>query len=682
MSIVLVVDDRAVNRELARVLLTYGGHRVIEAREGNEALGLAHAEHPDLVLTDILMPGMDGYQLARELRAAPDTASTPIVFYTAIYQESETRPFAEACGVARVLLKSDDPVVLMETVEELLAEVRVVAPGPIDTVKIDYEHLRAVSAKLFDKSESLRDTETRFRLMADLSPVGIVFGGRDGVATYVNARLSEITGMPAEDLLGLGWLSCSDEAHRDEILAVARGTGRSDVQHRCGARFTEVGEGLQRWLNVRVQAVHDEDGELAGFIAAVDDVTALVEADEQRLAAERQHDIDARDRATERLDSLSTLAGGVAHDFNNILGSILAHETFVSEAITELTAAGVVAARTAEVILADLIQIRTGGQRATGLTKRLLTFGSRNIIELTALDLNQAIGESIALLTPSIAAGVRIVTHLDPELCPVLGEPTIIAQILDNLTVNAGQAMPGGGTITISTADVDSADLPDTDDPPPAGTYARLTIQDTGQGMSPETLERAIEPFFTTKGRGLGTGLGLATVYGTVNQLGGVLSIVSAEGVGTTITIHLRTTDRSVEVPAIAAAPAGGTETILVAEDEDGIRDAVSRTLSAAGYTVLTAADGPAALELAADHPGTIDLLLSDVVMPGMRGDELAVQLQKRLPGVKVLFMSGYAGGLMNRYGVLQTGVTVLPKPFTRVELLAGVRTVIDVVAG
>lgn len=681
MSIVLIVDDRAINRELARVLLTYGGHQVIEASEGAEALSLAHAQHPDLVLTDILMPGMDGYQLARELRAAPDTAATPIVFYTAIYQESETRPFAEACGVARVLLKSDDPEVLMQTIDELLAEVRV-TPAPMDTAKIDYEHLRAVSAKLYDKTNSLSDTETRFRLMAEASPVGIVFGDRDGTATYVNARLSEITGRPAAELLGLGWLCGADDEHRDDVLDTARGIGRSDVQHRCRGPIAGPGEQTPRWLNVRVQAVNDEDGGRAGFIATIDDVTTLVNADEQRLAAERRHDIDARDRATERLISLSTLAGGVAHDFNNILGSILAYENFVSEAIAELITAGIVPAEAGETLLADLVQIRHGGQRATGLTQRLLTFGSRAIIDPAPLDLNQAISESNALLAPAIGAGIRLATRLAPDLRPVLGEPTIVAQILHNLTINAGQAMPAGGTITITTANVDSADVPRSGDTAPTGTYARLTVRDTGHGMTPETLERAIEPFFTTRGRGLGTGLGLATVYGIVNQLGGVLGIASEAGRGTTITIHLRTTGRPVEVPVIASAPSGGTETILVAEDEDGIRDTLTRTLSAAGYTVLTAPDGPTALAIAAHHHGTIDLLLSDVVMPGMLGDELAAHLHERRPAVKVLFMSGYAGDLMNRYGVLQAGVTVLPKPFSESELLTAIRAIVDVPAG
>jgi PAS domain S-box-containing protein len=576
MSVVLIVDDRAVNRELVCTLLTYGGHQVIEAREGAEALVLAHAQHPDLVLTDILMPGMDGYQLARELRAAPDTAATPIVFYTANYQEAEIRPFAEACGVARVLLKSADPQVLMQTVDELLAE-GPVAPAPIDTAKTDYEHLRAVSAKLFDKTESLRDTETRFRLMADSSPVGIAFGDQHGSATYINPRLIDIMGAPDETLLGLGWLSCADDEHRDDIHGVARGVGPRDIQHRCRTQIGPPDE-PPRWLNAHVQAIRDDDGKHTGFIATIDDVTSIVNADQQRLAAERQHDIDARDHATERLDSLSTLAGGVAHDFNNILGSILAFEDFISESITVLVADGTLDADTGRALLADLTQIRKGGQRATGLTQQLLTFGSRKIIDLAALDLNQAIRESNDMLAPPIGAHITIVTHLDPELRSVLAEPTIVAQILHNLTINASQAMPEGGTITISTANVAGADVPSAVGAQPIGTYARLTVRDSGHGMTPETLQRAIEPFFTTKGRGLGTGLGLATVYGIVNQLGGALHITSAVGDGAAVTIHLPTTDQPVDTAVACAAPAGGAETILIAEDEDGSRDTLTHT--------------------------------------------------------------------------------------------------------
>jgi PAS domain S-box-containing protein len=677
MATVLVVDDRATNRELVRTLLRYGGHEVIEAHEGVEALDLARSRHPDLVLTDILMPGMDGYELARELRAAPDTAATPIVFYTANYLEAEIRPFAEACGVARVLLKSSDPQVLMQTVDEVLAGQRLPA-SPIDAATVDREYLRAVSAKLFDKVKALSDTEIRFRLMADSSPVGLVFGDQHGSASYVNARLTEITTLPADDLLGLGWLRCAGDEDRGEILTIARGLGPRDGQHhyRCRVRLPDE---TPRWLNLHVRAVRDDDGDHAGFICTVDDVTALVEADQQRRAADRQHDIEAKDRATERLESLSTFAGGVAHDFNNILGSILAFEDFVSESITELTTAGRLEAETGRALLHDLAQIRKGGQRATGLTQQLLTFGSRKIINPSALDLNRAIHESNDLLAPTIDPHTRIVTHLAADLRAVLADPTAVAQILLNLTINAAHAMPEGGTLTIVTSNADITDDAPAAGSPPAGQYARLTIRDTGHGMTPQTLARAIEPFFTTKGPGQGTGLGLATVYGIVHQLGGVLRIESAAGRGAVVTTYLPTTDQPVDTAHSASTPAGGTETILVAEDEDGIRDTLARTLSRAGYTVLAAPTAAEALELAEQHPQAIHLLLSDVIMPGMLGDELAAHLHERRPNTKVLYMSGYAGDLMNRYGVLEPGVTVLPKPFTNDELLTAVRTMIGV---
>jgi PAS domain S-box-containing protein len=677
MTTVLVVDDRASNRELASDVLEYGGYTVIEASEGTEALGIAHAQHPDLILTDILMPGMDGYQLARELRDALDTAQTPIVFYTANYLEAETRPFALACGVARVLLKSVEPQVLLQAIGEVLAEKRT-ATGRIDTDEADREHLHAVSAKLFEKATALNDSEARFRLMADSSPVGIVFGDRNGSGNYVNARLAEIMGLSTDDLLGTGWLRCASEEHHDKILEGIRGLeSRLTQQHyRCQIKLTDV---TSRWLNVRTQALRGDDGEPYGFIGTVDDVTSHVEEDQRRRDAERRHDIEANLRATERLESLGRLAGGVAHDFNNILGVILGFEEVVSESVTGLIASGrPLEAEPGHVLLADLERIRKGGQRASGLTQQLLTFGSRKIISLSALDLNQAVRESDDLLAATMG-GVQIVTDLAPDLRIVLGEITNIAQILLNLTLNARHAMPDGGTLTVLTSNVDIT----TDHAEaaylPAGRYARLTIRDTGHGMTPQTLERAIEPFFTTKGAGQGSGLGLATVYGIVTQLGGTLRIESSPGHGTAVIIHLPTTDRPVHPPPPSPAPTGGTETILLADDEDGIRETVTRTLRRAGYTILAAANGADALDLAEHHPGLIHLLLSDVAMPGMRGDELAVHLLQRRPATRILFMSGYAGDLMRDHGTLEPGVTVLAKPFTANELLTAIRTMIGI---
>ena len=373
----------------------------------------------------------------------------------------------------------------------------------------------------------------------------------------------------------------------------------------------------------------------------------------------------------ERLESLSRLAGGVAHDFNNILGAMLGFETFVSEMITELSESGrPIDPETGRTLLSDLEQIRKGGKRATDLTQQLLTFGSRKLLNLTPLDLNQAVRESCDLLAGTTVEQVSIVTHLAAGLPPILAEPINIGQIMLNLAVNARDAMPSGGTLTVTTSVADT----------PAGTpadgrFARLTVRDTGAGMAPDILERALEPFFTTKIDGQGSGLGLATVYGIVNQLGGTLQMRSTPGQGTVVTIDLPTTDQPLRPPPAEPETArGGTETILLAEDEGPLRETTFRTLTRAGYTVLAAASGPAALVLAAAHPEPIHLLLSDVMMPGMPGHELAAQLHAGRPQIPVLLMSGYAGGLMNDHGALPAGLTVLAKPFTEQEVLIAVR--------
>ncbi|HEX8631704.1 MAG TPA: response regulator [Catenuloplanes sp.] len=679
MSTVLVVDDQTSNRELVRDILIYRGHRVIEAREGVEALGLAHEQHPDLVLTDVLMPGMDGYQLAQELRAATDTAGTPIVFLTANYLPAEAAPFAQACGVARVLLKSIDPQALLQIIDEVLAEVPDLGPeSAIDAAEATRAHLTAISAKLIERDAALTGAETRFRLMADRSPVGIVLGDQQGRADYVNDRFTAIMGVSAADLLGPGWLRCTGEEQHAEILAIVRGEVSGGVQHRYRGQV-KLPTGRLSWLNVHIQAVDDDDdggGQFNGFIASIDDVTAVVEAEQRHRAAERQHDIDARVQATQRLQSLSRLAGGVAHDFNNILGAMLGFETFLSEAVNELRDAGTIDDRTCGDLLRDLEQIRKGGQRATDLTQQLLTFGSRKVLHLAPMDLNRAVRESRELLARSFGTHIGIVLVQATDLPPILAEPINIGQILLNLTLNARDAMPSGGVLTVATSEFEVRGDQDGDGGTRPGRYLRLTVSDTGEGMAPDVLDRALEPFFTTRSGSQSSGLGLATVYGIVNQLGGTMQIKSTLGQGTVVTIDLPTTDLPLgPPPPPPEAAGGGTETVLVAEDEGPLRETVTRSLGKAGYTVLAAADGTAALAAAEQHAAPIDLLLSDVMMPGMLGHELAAHLRGIRPETRVLLMSGYAGGLMNDHGALPPGVTVLPKPFSENELLIAVRS-------
>ena len=650
-------------------LLGYRGHQGVEATEGAAALGMAHELHPDLVLTDVLMPGMDGYELAKELRAAPDTAATPIMFYTANYLDEETQPFVEAYGVARVLHKPASAEVLLQAIDEVLGQPA--APArPMDAEQFSRQHRRVVNAKLAEKAQALSDTEARFRAMAECAPVGVFSGTATASVVYVNPRLAQVMGMPVADLLELGWLACfAPEQHRDVLERVR---SPAEGERRYHHQVT-LPDGTHRWLNVQLQTMRDDSGVPSGFVGTVDDVTMMVAAEQRLRLEERRRDLEARNRASERLQSLTRFAGGVAHDFNNLLGVVLNFEAFVSETLNDLTGSGRLDEEAGQGLLADLASIRKAGTRAADLTAQLLTFGSRKVLDLVVVDIGQAVREMTELLARTLGDDVRVVMSVEPGLRSVLAEPGKVTQVLLNVTMNARDAMPDGGTLTVSVENCQLTEDQVTGLGP--GEYVRLLIRDTGCGMTAETLDRAVEPFFTTRSSGQGSGLGLATVYGVVNQLGGHLAIESSPGQGTLVTIHLPATDDTVEAPvAPEPIPQGGTETVLLVDDEDGVREAAARTLRRAGYTVLEAAGGSEALTVAAEHQSEpLDLLLSDVMMPGMLGSELAVLMQQQRPGLPTIFMSGYAGDLMNERGRLEPGVTVVSKPFTDASLLQAV---------
>lgn len=649
MATVLVVDDLAASREVARAALDQAGHRVIEAADGRNALTLLTEDHPDLVVTDVLMPGMDGYGLVRELRADPATAHIPVLFYTAHYRPDEARPLAEAHGVAAVVPKSAGAVVLLAAVAEALQHRPTRLADHLTTGLIS-QHLDTVNAKLVEKVDSLHESRAQLSTIAELAPVGIVVGVAGGVATYVNPRLTEITLTPAQRLLGTAWLRCVPPRHHDEILhpstadpAVLRYRGR-----------LQLTTGAPQWLDVVIRHTCDSEGVPAGFVAMIDDVTAVIQAEQDKRAEERQ-------RAGERFDSLARMAGAVAHDFNNLLNVILSFDEFVAEAITatvgtELTPAQAAAVR------ADLDQINHAGRRAAHLAHQLLTFGGREVVQPTVLDVNAVVQDARALIDSRIGRHVAVSTQLDPNLRRVHADGSQLCQVLLNLAVNARDAMPGGGDLLIRTSN--------------DGRHVHLEVTDAGEGMPPDVVEHAIEPFFTTRPKGHGAGLGLATAYGIVRQAGGELEIASTVGKGTTIHIHLPAIDRPPETPAPPAETCSASaRTILLAEDEDGIREVVTRILTTAGYQVLAAANGEEAMALADSHAGTIHAVLTDVVMPRLNGAELGRALCLARPATPILYMSGYAAPLMTDQGLLPAGVTVLSKPFTKAQLLDALRT-------
>ncbi len=416
------------------------------------------------------------------------------------------------------------------------------------------------------------------------------------------------------------------------------------------------------------------------FHAFIHDITERLALQEERERARVQAERERYARRLEqaqRLESLGQLAGGVAHDFNNLLAVIQNYAEFAAE---ETAAGGAGHCPHCASALDDLGQIQQASERAVRLTRQLLAFGRRDVAQPRALDLNAAIGAMSNLLNSSIRENITLVTALDPELRPVFADRAQIEQVLLNLVVNARDAMPDGGTLTIETANAGSGLSHDLSPAPPAGGHVQFSVSDTGTGMTREVAERAFEPFFTAGpvGRGVAenAGLGLATVYGIITSGGGDVQIHSEPGNGTTVRMLVPVAGQAAATcPKDQAAPGHShRETVLLAEDEQAVRDVASRILTQNGYEVIVASNGQQALELAGSHEGTIHLLLTDMIMPGMSGQELSAKILAARPSVQVIYMSGYTQAALAGDGILDPASTRLPKPFTAAALLSKVR--------
>jgi hypothetical protein len=399
-----------------------------------------------------------------------------------------------------------------------------------------------------------------------------------------------------------------------------------------------------------------------------------VERDEERAMLEAQL------QQAQRLESIGQLAGGVAHDFNNLLAGIMNYAGLVSANLrVEMERRGLSDDQVFVRLAQDVGEITGVAKRAAALTRQLLTFSRRTVVQPEVLDLNSVAAEMEKLLRTTLGESVTLRMVFASDLPLIKADRGQIDQVFMNLAVNARDAMPTGGELQIETAlseiDEDNARIHAIN----PGTYVQLMVSDSGTGMSREVAGRSFEPFFSTKGEG--SGLGLATVYGIVRQAGGDIVIDSKLGSGTAVRINLPATNDAMARPRDAMADVRLStkgETVLIVEDEEIVREPARRMLAMHGYTVLAAANADAALAILADHPAKIDLLLTDVVMPGRSGKELSVEVLEHRPATKVLFMSGYSHHVIAPQGVLKDGVSLLEKPFSSEDLLAKIRDVLD----
>ena len=387
------------------------------------------------------------------------------------------------------------------------------------------------------------------------------------------------------------------------------------------------------------------------------DVTARVHLEEQL-------------RNAQQLEAIGRLAGGVAHDFNNILSIIMGHGELLKSTVAENDRAR-----------SGLEQIRRAAERAASLTQQLLAFSRKQVLQPKVLDLNESVADVQKMLSRVIGEDIELIASLHPSLAPVKADPGQIEQVLMNLAVNARDAMPQGGKLTMETSNVELATDAARDLQLPPGRYVRLRVIDGGHGMDSETLTHIFEPFFTTKPTGKGTGLGLATVYGIVKQSGGGIQVQSQPGTGTEFSVFLPAASEVVPKPQERVGPeiiAGGAETILIVEDEPDLRELTRVFLEAYGYKVLLSSGAEEALRIAETFPQPINLVLTDVIMPGMSGRQLAERVVSRRPETRIMYMTGYTDDMVVQYKVLEPGVHLLQKPFSKRDLALKVRTALD----
>jgi len=836
MATILVVDDRATNREFLVSLLGYRGHRLIEAADGGEALGVLAGTPVDLVISDILMPTMDGYEMVRRMRQAPATAQVPVIFFTAHYNEREARNLAAACGVSRVLSKPAEAEAVLRAVEDVIASaVPTPTPAMPQPDNFSAEHLRVLNAKLIAMAEELRLQSSHraalldmnLQLASELDPAKLLDGFCRSARELIAARFVvvavrtrdrstlrhlPISGMDEDtaarvrtalrdreafaDLLtdprtirrriegddpatlGLpmehprassllvapirslshvyGWacatgkLGLEEFTEEDERLLTifAAQVGRIYENGSLYADLRRRTEELARESSERQQATHQvqrvfetsqdviliTDGqgvieraspsatrvlgyaleEIIGQSGAMfihpDDLESTrremraarrgrairnfrcryVHKDGRVVSlvwmatwsgAEHRHYFFGRDmtdyekteeqlRQSQKMEAVGQLTGGIAHDFNNILMIVMAN----AEAIAD------------EGNVDDESRTRVEGiigaiERAANLTRQLLAFSRKQPLQPRHTNINDLVASTVKLLGRTLGEHIQIETDLADDPWPIHVDRAQLEAALVNLSVNARDAMPGGGRLLVATHNesVDHEIFVGSSEPV-SGDFTVLSVADSGTGIAPDILVKVFEPFFTTKEVGKGTGLGLSMVYGFIRQSEGHIRIESEVGQGTSIRLYLPRAQGGPEQasgsPGIQAARAG--ERIFVVEDNPLVRNAIVKQLLGLGYTVQDAADGATALAAfeAADPP--IDLLLTDLIMPGrIDGAALASEVRRRWPRTRIIFMSGYERPVIDN-GDLDPDMILLRKPFRRRDLAQAVRQALE----
>jgi PAS domain S-box-containing protein len=626
---ILLIEDNPADARLVREWLMEAGVEQFQLEQADRldaGLKLLTEKSFDAVLLDLGLPDSQGLETLKALRTK--ASATPIVVLTGLSDEV-------------VAMKA-----VREGAQDYLVKGEIKESHLIRSLRYARERRRM--------EEKLRESEERYRTALDGMIEGCQIIGRDFRYLYVNDASALHGKRPKAELLGRTMMECYPGIEQTELFAVLRECMDSRTSRRLENEFA-FPDGSRGTFELSIQPAPE------GLLILSQDISERRSLEEQLLQAQK-------------MEAVGRLAGGVAHDFNNLLTAIMGYSELALDALPE-----------GHPEHNHIEEINKCGERAAALTRQLLAFSRKQIFQPEVLCLNEVVSGMTKMLRRMIPENVELVAVLDPALERVMLDPTQMEQILMNLAVNSRDAMPQGGKLTLETANAE-LDVAYTKSHPEVqpGHYVMLAVSDTGCGMDRKTQVHIFEPFFTTKEKGKGTGLGLSTVYGIVKQSGGSIFVYSEPGKGTAFKIYLPRVEEApgeggpvVEKRPVPSLPQGA-ETVLLAEDDETIRRMIYEILQYAGYSVLEAGRGEEALRLAGEHAGPIHLLITDMVMPGMGGREVAGRLAALRPGTRVLFVSGYTDDAIVRHGVLEHGVAFLQKPFKPEALLHKVRETLD----
>ncbi|MEW6127413.1 MAG: response regulator [Acidobacteriota bacterium] len=710
---ILIAEDSPTQAEQLRYILESHHYSVAIARNGREAIDNITNHKPTIVISDITMPEMDGYELCRRIKANQHLKDIPVILLTALSDPLDvlkglecgadnfiTKPYEERYLLSRInyllvnremrrnqspqfgleiffggekrLITADRAQILdlfISTYEVALQKNEEMTAAQADLQKLNEqleekvkERTAALEIEIAERAraqEALRQAEEKYRKIFERAVEGIFQISPQGRFIAANPAMARMLGYNSPE----------------ELLALPTGVQEQfyiepESQEQVRHLLTEQGvaqgvelqirrkDGTSIWVAGNAQVVRSESGEVMYFEGAIEDVTERKELQEQLLHSQK-------------MEAIGVLAGGVAHDFNNLLTVIVGYGQLALQRL-----------RPTDPLYEELSIILNAADRASMLTRQLLAFSRRQVLQPKAIDLNAVIGDVEKMLRRLIGEDIDFVTLLDPEVGQVYADPGQIGQVLVNLVVNARAAMPDGGKLIIETSNAYlNEEYAQHHAEVTPGQYVMLAVSDNGIGMNAETKSRIFEPFFTTKPSGQGTGLGLATIYGIVKQSEGHIWVYSEPSQGTTFKIylpHLPETIAEVEPSEQPAQTSAGQETILIVEDDDSLRVLGRKILTASGYKVLEAMNGNEALALVEEFKESIDLVVTDVVMPHMSGRELAHRINALAPKIKILHTSGYTDHAIMQHGVLGKGTFFLQKPYTIESLTRKVREVLD----